>query len=155
MFGRLIFTFFVSFFLLGCAQPKYVKDSGRGNSDQTTEEGTKPECSHQFLHSNLCLIWYWEKIPSSQTEGSLIFKTFKLNLLDQTPVETDPLFIPQLILWMPSMGHGSTPTQVQRIDTGTFRAQKVFFIMPGDWELKFQIKNGSEILDEAKVNLTF
>lgn len=52
------------------------------------------------------------------------------------------------------MGHGSTPTQILKVDTGSYRANNVYFVMPGDWELKFQIKEGSSVLDEAVVSLT-
>lgn len=73
----------------------------------------------------------------------------------QTPIEKDMESLPQLVLWMSSMGHGSTPSQTQRLDVGTYRASNVFFIMPGDWQLKFQIKNGNELLDEAQDSIIF
>ncbi|MFN8845445.1 MAG: hypothetical protein ACK5V3_00480 [Bdellovibrionales bacterium] len=154
MFGKSCLFFLSLSFVIGCARPKYINESDPATSGETTEE-SKIECKTRFLKNEMCLIWYWEKRPTSQTMGSLIFKIFKLNLLDQTPIEMDPPNTPELILWMPSMGHGSTPTQVQRIDTGTYRAGKVYFIMPGEWELKFQIKNGSELIDEAKINILF
>jgi hypothetical protein len=151
-------NFFVSIFTVfifsACAEPKYVKESGLDNSSQTAQEA-KVDCSVSFANSGLCLYWYWEKKPTSSDMGSLIFKTYKLNALDQTPVEVDAVQIPNLILWMPSMGHGSSPTKVNRVDVGTYRASNVFFIMPGEWELKFQIKIGTEITDEVKVNITF
>lgn len=49
----------------------------------------------------------------------------------------------EVILWMPSMGHGSAPTQVQRatdslgqILNGVYDVKNVFFIMDGDWEVR-------------------
>jgi hypothetical protein len=154
MFGKSCLIFILIIFVSGCARPKYIEVTNSDTTDETTVE-SKNECKTSFLRSSLCLLWYWENRPNSQSMGSLIFKIYRLNLLDQTPIEVDPLYTPELILWMPSMGHGSTPTQIQRIDTGTFRAQRVFFIMPGEWELKFQIKNESEIMDEAKINILF
>ncbi len=48
-----------------------------------------------------------------------------------------------VVLWMPSMGHGSAPTQVERaidksgnIIPGTFNVKNVYFIMGGDWEVR-------------------
>lgn len=87
--------------------------------------------------------------------GNLIFKTYRLNLLDQTPIEVDLFATPQVVLWMPSMGHGSTPTQTAWADQGTYRTTNVFFTMPGDWEIRFQVKNGSEVVDETRVRLVF
>ncbi len=87
--------------------------------------------------------------------GSMIFKTYRLSSYDQSAIEVDAVSVPQLILWMPAMGHGSSPTTVTRIEVGTYRASNVFFIMPGQWELKFQVKEGSEIKDEAIIPITF
>lgn len=48
-----------------------------------------------------------------------------------------------VVLWMPSMGHGSAPTRVERaIDAngvpipGTFTVKNVYFMMGGDWEIR-------------------
>lgn len=48
-----------------------------------------------------------------------------------------------VVLWMPSMGHGSAPTQVvPAVDAngilipGTFLVKNVFFMMGGDWEIR-------------------
>lgn len=51
-----------------------------------------------------------------------------------------------VVLWMPSMGHGSAPTQVERaVDAnggtlaGAYKVRNVFFIMPGDWEIRVSL----------------
>jgi hypothetical protein len=87
--------------------------------------------------------------------GSLIFKTYRLNTLDQTPIEVDLKSTPQVVLWMPSMGHGSTPSQTVRVDEGTYRTSNVFFIMPGEWEIRIQLKSGGEVTDETRITLVF
>lgn len=101
------------------------------------------------------MLWYWEVKPTAQSQGSLIFKTYRLNNLDQTPVETDLAQRPEVILWMPSMGHGSTPTQTTRLDVGTYRTSQVYFVMPGEWDIRFQVKNGSEVVDATEVHIVF
>lgn len=151
MFSKIIPTL-ILFFSLGCAQPKYVSESDQPNSGPQAA-GTKSNCDIQFSNSKYCLSWFWENKPTSTTQGSLIFKIYRLNAFDQTAIQLDTAELPQLILWMPSMGHGSTPTVVQRLDVGTYRASEVFFIMPGEWDLKFQIKSGSEVTDEALVQI--
>jgi hypothetical protein len=52
------------------------------------------------------------------------------------------------------MNHGSSPVFTSLEDTGTYRAKNVFFIMPGEWEIKFQIKEGNQVVDEAIATLT-
>ena len=60
----------------------------------------------------------------------------------------------EVALWMPSMGHGSSPVTVERLDTGTYRASEVFFTMKGDWEIRIQLKEGDEVRDQAIVPIT-
>ena len=50
-------------------------------------------------------------------------------------------------LWMPSMGHGSAPTQIQRVldnqgqvVTGTYQIRNMYFVMAGDWDVRVTLK---------------
>ena len=113
------------------------------------------DCALRFRNSRLCLAWRWEESPSNSKVGSLVFKVYRGNLFDDSPVPTDLSVLPSLLLWMPSMGHGSSPTTVTRIDVGTYRASNVFFIMPGEWEFRFQVKRDEELLDEAVTTINF
>ena len=148
----LLFSISFSLLFLSCAQPKYISETDSSGAGQQSA-GVKASCEIQFSNSKYCLSWFWENKPTSTAEGSLIFKIYKLNAFDQTAVLLDSAELPQLVLWMPSMGHGSTPSVVRRLDVGTYRATEVFFIMPGEWDLKFQIKTGSEVTDEALVQI--
>lgn len=141
--------------LISCAKPKYIQESDTGTAEQKVQE-SKPECNLKFSNSGLCLLWFWEKLPNSTSEfGRLIFKTYRQNIYDQSPIETDLASLPHVVLWMPGMGHGSSPTETTKIDTGTYRSDKVLFIMPGEWEIRFQVKNGNEVGDEVRVNFVF
>jgi len=148
----LIHFILVAAFLFGCAQPQYIQKQSSDSGSVSGQE-LQADCSIQFQNSKICLMWRWESQPTNTVMGSLILKTYRLNQLDQTAVETDMTSIPDLILWMPSMGHGSSPTSSERIDVGTYRMNNVFFIMPGDWDLKFQIHSNSEKIDEAIVSV--
>lgn len=143
--------------LVGCAQPKYVQESG-ATENKIAQEENKADCSILFAESKNCLTWYWEKKPTSSQPGSLIFKIFRQNQFDQTPIELDTLQVPEVVLWMPGMGHGSSPTQTTLLDVGTYRASNVFFIMPGQWEIRFSVKENdqpnSKQLDGAVVAIT-
>ena len=155
MFGKSFSFLAIGVLLLtGCAEPKYlnrVETSSPQENSQKTQE-----CSVVFSNSQLCLQWFWETKPTSKEYGSLIFKIFRLNSYDNTPVASEIPGAPQVVLWMPSMGHGSTPTVTEKLDTGTYRVKDVFFIMPGDWDILFQFQDSSEkTLDEAKVSLIF
>ena len=152
MLGKKMFFIPAFAALFACAEPKYIiaQETKRENAFQSQKA---TECELRFRNSGYCLLWQWEKMPTSTEPGSLTFKIVRANALDDSPVPVNLDLAPALVLWMPSMGHGSIPTIVEQIDTGTYRAKNVFFIMPGDWELRFQIKDGSTIHDEAVVSL--
>lgn len=160
----LIFVSSLVLGLAGCAQPKYetvAEQPGAANpgaGDAAGNGGGAPsketaDCAIRLNPSGACLSWKWEAEPTRAKAGSLIFKVFHSNAYDATPVEQD-LAHPAVVLWMPSMGHGSSPTQVDRLDTGTYRASNVYFVMPGQWEIRFQDKDGADVRDEAVVALT-
>lgn len=153
MFGKFVLSFLI-IAIIGCAQPKYISEAEVKDTNQQATE-SKASCEIKFTQSGHCLSWFWENKPSKNNEGSLIFKVYRLNVFDQTAIPMDAQQIPELVLWMPSMGHGSMPSVTTRLDVGTYRASKVFFIMPGEWDLKFQIKNGLDVVDEAQVQIIF
>lgn len=157
MFSKYVVLFLgfaLGLLFFSCAQPKYISEADSTTAGQQAA-GAKANCDIQFSSSKYCLSWFWENKPTASAEGSLIFKIYRLNAFDQTAIQLDSQELPQLVLWMPSMGHGSTPSVVQRLDVGTYRATEVFFIMPGEWDLKFQLKTGSEVTDEALVQIVF
>ncbi len=50
-------------------------------------------------------------------------------------------------LWMPSMGHGSAPTKIQKLldgrgeaVLGTYQVSNMYFTMPGQWEVRITVK---------------
>ncbi len=152
MFGKSCFILLWLLAILGCAEPKYEKIApSDGNSVQSQKVSS---CNAKLNLVGYCILWEWEIKPTSSKAGSLAFKIVRSNLLDDSPVPVDVDFKPEVVLWMGSMGHGSTPTTVQRIDVGSFRTSNVFFIMPGEWQIKFQLKEGETIKDEAVVNIT-
>ena len=155
MFGRGRFDFSMLIFLLlsvGCAQPKYEKAPSAPGAESTQAQSIS-DCEPRFQKSGHCLLWKWEKMPTSATMGKLVFKIARPNLLDGTAIPVQVTEVPRVVLWMPSMGHGSTPTVVEAVDVGSFRVNNVFFVMPGDWEVRFQVRADDGELDEAVLDL--
>lgn len=149
MLGRIILIFSL-IVLSACAEPKYIRETAPSNPESSQQSA---DCQLRFSASGLCLSWKWEQIPKSNTKGVLLFKIYRANAVDGSIVMVDPEYDPKVVLWMPSMGHGSTPTVVTREDVGTYRAREVFFVMPGEWEIKFQEKVEDKIRDEAVVRI--
>lgn len=148
MSGKAIGLFFL--LLAACARPTYI--SPAGDAENRGQQATA--CAARFA-SDRCLSFRWEKFPTETDFGSLIFKTTRENLGDGSAVPVDPPGDVAVVLWMPGMGHGSSPVTVERLDVGTYRASRVFFTMRGSWELRFQLKSGNGIDDQAIVALDF
>jgi hypothetical protein len=155
MFGKIALSVTIAILIANCARPKYVSDerpASDSSQNKTVPEG-KADCSLRLSVSGHCLTWSWENQPTAQKPGSLVFKIFRLNQFDQSSVELDTSVLPEVILWMPSMGHGSSPTKVTRLDTGTYRADDVFFVMPGAWQIKFQVREENRSVDGVIVDV--
>lgn len=146
MFGK-VFTAVLLISCVACAKPRWAQAPLATPPDaQKPEPGQTASCELKFK-SGLCLDWTWEKQPVDSEFGSLIFKTYTLENGEVIPQDLSGTAA--LVLWMPSMGHGSSPTTVTRIDAGTYRATRVYFVMPGAWDLHFQNKDGAKVIDEA------
>ena len=55
-----------------------------------------------------------------------------------------------IYLWMPDMGHGSSPVKIKKIGPGEYEVTSIYFIMGGGWEIYFQLlTNKDDVLDEV------
>lgn len=55
-------------------------------------------------------------------------------------------------LWMPSMGHGSSPITARMLGPTTWEFTDIYFIMPGEWEVVLKIKSGGVASDEVRLD---
>lgn len=133
-------SLFVISGLFGCAKAKYYNlvPPTSGQSGQSLSA----DCTLKFVQNDLCMQWFFVNgVPKSQENTEIILKIFRPNYYDNTVVYVDPVAdVINVVLWMPSMGHGSVPTIVERVDVGTYKIKRVNFIMKGPWDLYFQIQ---------------
>lgn len=139
-FFILILILFVS-----CAKPHYVSGL-EGKID-----GITGECGFLFSTEDICLKTEWVQKPSESTYGEM-----NLNFVDRSDQTRfiDPVNGPSIVLWMPSMGHGSSPVKIERTDIGRYKASEIFFIMPGPWDIRYQLKDGSNVVEEKIQKIT-
>jgi hypothetical protein len=137
-------------FSVSCAKPNYVSTNpGTGQGKISSDQ-----CQAKFT-SGECVSLSWEKMPGDSF-GSFVFKTFRANLADGSPVPLDMSAQPSILLLMPDMGGmQGPPVTVNHLDTGTYRASNVFFSMRGKWAIHFQIKDENTVRDEAVLLLDF
>lgn len=92
-------------------------------------------CDATFAQANLCAQIHWSVGPSSDTENRFEMQFYSLSTM--TPAD---LSAPVAVsLFMPSMGHGSSPVQVAKTAPGAYAVTKVHFIMPGFWEIRISV----------------
>lgn len=151
----------VLFFLVSCARPNY-QDPANSNPQSPAPE-TKPQapgapeapCELSLKSAQLCLHLQWLKKPNSTEYSHFQIQFKKLNSTESlSPEELNQIFSElAVVLWMPSMGHGSTPVKLFHKSPGVIDVENVFFIMPGDWEIRIQLKHKMEIYDQITLNI--
>ena len=100
-----------------------------------------------FEKSGFSLVVFWAEGP--QMGGSrFIIKTWKNGLGTASGPYQDLPKVLNIFLWMPSMGHGSAPVKIRKLTDGEYEVSEVQFIMAGKWEMKFQLKEGVQVMDE-------
>jgi hypothetical protein len=111
-------------------------------------------CSVKLSKVGLCFGMEWIEIATEERKGS-----FRIRFATETGVAVDPSHQVFVKLWMPSMGHGSSPVTVTQEKTsagkvipGSYLATDVFFVMGGAWEIWVQLKDGAKVLDQGKID---
>ena len=139
----------MSVIYLGCAKPTYINSSNTDGKNPEQKQGeTTYDCRLKWNSKNYCLSWSWKTLPTEEDYGSMILRVYQFSRLDNFVEPVDLNINPQVVLWMPSMNHGSSQTNVKRISAGTFQVDDVFFTMPGKWEIRFRLLDGDSV-DEA------
>lgn len=101
------------------------------------DHGAPPAAHLVFSEGKVHAHVYWENGPNDGAES--ILRIEMKNGADHTALQiTEGVSVE---LWMPSMGHGSAPTVVQPIDglAGGYRVSNIFFLMPGEWEVRLSL----------------
>ncbi len=135
------------FTFTACGDSHRVNDPG----SLTRNEEATADCKMHLKTENLCLKATWDSMPTESTFGSMT-----LTFTDKNTPERiiSPRHEPSMLLWMPSMGHGSSPVTITLIEDGIYKANDIFFIMPGPWEIRYQLKDGDKVVEEIIQEIT-
>ena len=136
----------LSFAQVACAKPNYQDTAPL---KQTSKPGA-PACTVFFTTEQLCANYSWRKTPTENDFGSFAL-TFSQT--DGTPA--DPKMALNVIIWMPAMGHGSSPVTITNTAVGINIVENVFFSMHGDWQIRVQLKNAAAVVEEQIFDETF
>ena len=133
--------------LFSCAKPNYVSPTNL--KDNTTPSQTA--CPFYFSEQRLCLSMKWITYPTEEKLGVFVMKFYAEGFPDR-PVT--PRLDPGVKLWMPSMGHGSSPVVITKLSDETYQASEIYFIMLGAWEIRYQLKSNNEVIEEQIQKIT-
>lgn len=98
---------------------------------QAHEFHTPNYCHSQFKNFCAHLGMHAEPTKSSNYEFVVDLVATAQDLAKVTDVK--------VVLWMPSMGHGTTPVKVQRLDAKHFQVTEANFIMEGLWSVNLEV----------------
>lgn len=145
----------VAVIAVACAEKKYIQTSEGGAGSQKLSG----ECGVEFRlpNSNACVSFTWEKPQEGRKPGIGLLKIWRANLADGSPVPITLGDAVEVVLWMQHMGggHGSDPVTVEPVDVGTYRLRRVFFSMPGLWEIRVFVKSAGNTIDQVYLPFTF
>lgn len=81
----------------------------------------------------------WTTPPSLSELG-----VFELTL--SSPLKTTQTI--NAYIWMPDMGHGSSPIEIKQVSELQYIFSEVAFIMPGLWVLHIEILENNQVVDQ-------
>jgi hypothetical protein len=112
------------------------------------------DCPLEFPKASLCASVKWDSALSTEDENTGTLHFWKKGGSGESGPYADPGATVSILLWMPAMGHGSSPVTVTPQGEGVYSVSKAYFIMPGDWEVRVQLKQGHQLLEQAVLPVT-
>ncbi len=146
-------VFLLSLLVFSCAKPNY-QEPAKITENQKPDPVTPNEpakCHYFFQASHLCLSFKWLTQPKANEMASLTFNIY----VQEKPTEfVDPKNEVNIQLWMPSMGHGSSPVTLVKTEAGRYKTENIYFVMPGEWEIRFQLKEEQSVIEQVVEKIT-
>jgi hypothetical protein len=165
---------FVGFGLVGCLQSPLLNhadaSSPSGSPGSVGSQGgnqhTQSDCDLAFSkaasHASLCAYVTWIKHPTADDEGEFVLRIWDPAHGTEAGPYVTPAEDVAVKLFMPEMGHGSSPTKVLAtkdehgvVVPGVFDVQNIFFVMNGKWQVFVQLKKGGQVIDQAEFDYNF
>lgn len=136
---------------IGSAQAAGHHHPGHG-SGETQPVSDMTICQSIPDGAELCMSLEWQQGPVVGGESQ-----FKLHLMEKEGASLSGDQIPEVVLWMPHHGHGSSPVQMaEAVDKdglvmpGHYEVTEAYFVMPGLWEIRIKT-----LLAGQEYNFTF
>lgn len=152
---KLVFlSLFFSVFFSSCGVSPILN-----HQDASAEEKSVPvsNCPLAFPNHGLCAELDWNAAPNDEDEAIFSLRFWKTAQgTEKFGPYVDPSESVNVMIWMPAMGHGSSPIHLAHATDltgaeipGIFLGSAVYFLMPGAWDVHVQLKDGSTVSEEA------
>ncbi|WP_081653487.1 FixH family protein [Bacteriovorax sp. DB6_IX] len=139
---KILFTIMVLMSLASCGDSPFLSDDEPSNSIRGTD--TISTQTNELILGGLQLIPRYSATVALYENNSI-----NIIFLNSVGELTDPEYSLHLKLWMPDHGHGSFPIEITKVQDGVYKADKIFFTMPGYWDLHLQLKDGESVVEEV------
>lgn len=126
---------------VSCANPNYSNET-TVNAQAQNNNNCNANCSLNFVRTNIQAQLSWNTKPVVEDESPFTLR-----------FSAPPGAAVSVRLFMPSMGHGSAPIKLQKVDEANYNATNVYFTMAGNWELIVSLKQGNQLVDQAVVKI--
>ncbi len=145
--------------LMGCLQSPLLNHANADSLEQI--QPVNAACPFEFKTLDLCATLTWVKMPTDDEKGEFVLSFFSKSSGTVKGPFIDPGYTVTSKLWMPSMGHGSSPVKISAFKdqngatvTGVYNVSDVYFMMPGAWEIWVALKQGATVVDQAKTDIS-
>jgi hypothetical protein len=101
--------------------------------------------SEQFPNEKLNFSMNWTVSPGLDDLSSFDLKLARPLNQNQTL---------NIYIWMPDMGHGSSPVDIKQLNSTDYAVSEIAFIMPGIWVLHVEILENNQVVDQWQKSIT-
>lgn len=154
----------LSFGSMGCLSPILTHAESQNNTQPESVHGSRSlaDCDVTFKTQGLCASMDWVKYPDEGKMGAFTLRFWQVGQGNASGPYFEPTFPIFVRLWMPSMGHGSSPVEVSPSHDsnglaipGVYDVTRVFFVMRGDWEIQVQLQNDTRTIEQASFSVKY
>ena len=149
-----------TFFLVGCLQSPLLHHADAASKARASAPRELSQCTLTFSQVGLCASLDWVKMPAEDEKGEFTLRFWNQNQGTENGPYVDPAQTVFVKLFMPAMGHGSSPVRTSQLKDnsgssipGIFDVSEVYFVMPGAWQIIVQLRNGQQTVDQAILNV--
>lgn len=153
-----VLSAFFAIFTSSCLESPLLR-----HADASPQQDIPPlaDCAYRFEKADLCATHEWIRMPNESEKGLFQIRFWNPKTGSANGPFVDPEHSVFVKLWMPDMGHGSSPVTVTAtvgsdgsVLPGVFDASDVYFVMGGHWEIWIQLRDGTILFDQAKTDLS-